>query len=242
MSTEIATISSTYAVLKSDPEELRSVLAANVGDGGLGAFELDRVRVPAGGGKAWEVPGLDGSDTIKEIEGVIVAWRDARAYWQADLDASGGGTPPDCSSSDGVRGVGDPGGVCMACPMAQFGSATKAGKQARGQACKQTRMLFMVRPGDSLPIVVVAPPSSLKAVKQYFLRLASQAIPFYGVVTALGLEPDKSKDGITYSKVAPKLVSRLEPAERERMNGYAQAIAVLVNKVTVESADIHGAE
>ena len=126
--------------------------------------------------------------------------------------------------------------------MAQFGSATKDGKPARGQACKATRLLFMVRPGDLIPIAVVAPPSSLKGVKTYFLRMASQSIPFYGVVTALSLEKDKNKDGISYSKIVPRLVARLDDAAKASMLAYSETIKPLVSRVTVQAADVHEIE
>lgn len=224
----------TYAVVKHDPEELKTILAANLGGSGISEFDLDRVKVPAAGGRTWQIPGLNGDEDAKAVEGVIVAWREPRTYWQEGIDASGGGAPPDCSAPDGVHGVGEPGGNCGACPLAQFGSAVKDGRAARGQACQQTRLLFMVRTGDLIPIVVKVPPGSLKPVKLYFLRLASKAIPYYGLTTRLELESDKNKDGITYSRIAPMAGEELPIEERDRMKAYAEMMAPVFSRVPAD--------
>ena len=236
-STAVATLEQ-YAVLKADPEQIKAVIADNLGGTQVTEFDLDRVRVPAGGGRIWQIPGLDGDEDTKTVDGVIVAWREPRAYWTDGIDSTGGGTPPDCSAQDGQHGIGDPGGDCAKCPMAQFGSALKDGKQARGQACKQTRLLVMVRPDDLLPLVVVAPPSSLRAVRHYFLRLASKGVPYHGVVTRLGLAEDKNKDGIKYSVIDPQVQTRLGKEEAERMKAYAAQLAPVFAKVAVDGADV----
>ena len=230
----------TYAVVKHDPEQLRAIMAANVGGAKVSEFDLDRVKMPTAGGRIWMIPGLNGDEDSKTIEGVIVAWREPRTYWKEALDVSGGGAPPDCSAADGIHGVGDPGGNCGACPLAQFGSAMRDGKPSGGQACKQTRLLFMVRTGDLIPLVVTAPPTSLRGLRRYFLRLASREIPYYGLTTRLELEQDKSKDGFTYSKIAPIAGELLSDEDRVRMQAYAEMMAPVFGRVTVESSDVEG--
>lgn len=229
-----------YAVMQSSPEDIRAILTANVGAGGGSDFDLDRLRVPAGGGRSWEIPGLAGPEPAKSVEGVIVAGHDARAYWAKGLEASGGGTPPDCSSVDAVYGVGTPGGKCDMCPMAQFGSAPPKGEApSRGQACKLSKLLFLVRPTDMLPLVVVVPPSSLKAVKRYMLRLASKMTPIYGVVTALELEQARSRDaGVTYSTIVPRYVGQLEPAAAARLRQYGEDISHAFARMGVDAGDV----
>ena len=226
-----------YAVMQR-AEELREIMAANVGTGGVSPFDIDRVKVPSGGGTTWEVPSLAGPVETKELRGVIIAWRDPRGYWRESFEDTGGGTPPDCSSDDGVTGLGDPGGDCAVCPLAQFNTAR--GGAGRGQACKQTRLLFMVREGDLLPIVVVVPPSSLSPMKKFFLRLASSAVPFFGVVTELTLERTKNKDGIAYAEVTPRMVDQLSPEERARMKAYAESVAPAMAAVRVDRSEVDG--
>ena len=223
------TVIENYAVMKSG-SALGAAVSANLGDGGISPFELDRVRVPAGGGTLWTVPTLDGEKEEKSIEGVIVHWRAPRAYWRESFDETGGGTPPDCSSDDGVTGVGDPGGSCSVCPLARYGSAAKG----RGQACRQMKLLFIVREGDGLPIVVVVPPSSLRAVGSYFLRLAGQQMKYHQVVTRLTLEKTKNKDGIAYSQVAAGRVAVLSPEEAAAIEQYAKGLAPLFASVRID--------
>ena len=232
-STAVAT-KTTYAVMAHAPSHLREVLTQNVGQGGLSEFDLDRVKVPAGGGRTWSVPTLGEDDEVKSIEGVIIAWREPRSYWAEGIDVSGGGSPPDCSTKDGITGTGTPGGSCEACPLAVFGSSTNG----RGQACKVTRLLFVIRPDDMLPLVIATPPSSLKLVGRYFLRLASRAIPHYGVITRFELAATKNKDGIVYTEIIPSMVSQLSPEETAHMRGVAEALAPLFSRVTVEAADV----
>src|SRR5687768_9606851 len=50
----------------------------------------------AGGATFWTVPSLDGEDSVKEIQGVILHHKQSRTYWEKDYDGSN--TPPDCSS------------------------------------------------------------------------------------------------------------------------------------------------
>lgn len=238
--TSAVTVVGSYAVMQ-NAEQLREIMAANVGASGISAFDIDRIKVPAGGGTTFEVPSLEGPQDAKDVTGVIIAWRDARGYWRESFDATGGGTPPDCASDDGVTGIGDPGGDCATCPLAAFGSAMKSnGEAGRAQACKQTRLLFVVREGDLLPILVVVPPSSLGGVRKYFLRLASGAVPFYGVLTRLELAKDRNKDGIAYARIEPSMVGRLSPEESARMKAYAESVAPALAAVRVDHGDVDG--
>lgn len=221
-----------YAVM-TGCAEIASAIAANVGTGGISPFDLDRVRVPAGGGLSFQVPSLDGETEERELAGVIVAWRSPRAYWRESFDETGGGTPPDCSSDDGVVGVGDPGGDCAVCPLARFGTAARG----RGQACRQMRLLFMLRERDRLPIVVVVPPSSLRKVSAYFLRLAGQGQRYHDVVTRLVLEKTKNKDGIGYSEIIPSRAAVLAPAESAAIAQYAEGLAPVFAQVRVDQND-----
>jgi hypothetical protein len=232
-----------YAVLKSSPEDLREILMANVGTAGMSDFDLDRLRVPAGGGLTWEVPGLAGTEPAKSVEGVVVSWHDARAFWESGLETSGGGAPPDCSSSDGITGQGAPGGACASCPQAQFGSAPpKEGKAARGQACKLSKLLFLVQPDTLLPLVVVGPPSSLRNLKCYMLRLSSQAIPIHGVVTALELEPATSRDGHRHSVIVPRFIGKLGAEVAQRMRAYGETVAKVFSRMGVSADDVTWAD
>lgn len=177
-------------------DDIQNALRENLGGRPIEPFDLDRITVPAGGGTNWTVPTLDGDDTAKEIRGIVVHWTDKRTYWEKSFDETGGGALPDCSSEDGLNGRGNPGGECAECPLSKFGSG-KAG----GQACKEFRVLFMVRELDMIPLVVTVPPTSLGVARKYFLRLASNRMAFWQVESVLSLEPAKSAAGISYAKM-----------------------------------------
>lgn len=85
-------------------------------------FSFDRVKLPTGGGTAFEIPSAESDETemAKDITGVIVYNHPAYAYYRDKY--TGGNNPPDCGSFDGVTGIGNPGGNCQNCPYNKFGS------------------------------------------------------------------------------------------------------------------------
>lgn len=196
-----------YAAAMTDAAE---IIRENLGGDAIDMGQLPRVTVPAGGGVAWEVPTPDGWDSIKALSGIVIHQQSMRAYWAQGLEESGGGSPPDCRSDDGITGEGTPGGDCATCPLNQFGSD----KDERGKACKEVKVLFLLREGELLPTMVRIPPSSLKAWKNYMLGLANQRQRYHTVETTLTLEKVQNQGNITYAQVAPKKGRDLTDEER----------------------------
>lgn len=219
-----------YLVLQKD-SNIVEIVEENLGSEGVSSYDLDRVKIPAGGATAFEVPTLEGEESVKEIEGIIIFWKTARAYWPEKFN--GENNPPQCSSVDGEVGQGTPGGYCSKCPLAQFGSA----ENGKGQACKQMRQLFIVRENDILPLVLTLPPTSIKSAKQYFMRLASKGIKYTHAVTKITLEKAKSGEGITYSKAAFALVKQLEPAVCTKIDAFVESIRPMLETVTIENGE-----
>jgi hypothetical protein len=225
-----------FAVLAMDTNQIQEIVATNLGGQGLTAFDLDRIKVPSGGGLYWSVPTLDGEEEAKEIIGVVIHHRPVRGYWKERF--AGAKNPPDCHSDDGISGFGQPGGTCRKCPLAQYGTAVnEKGQPAKGQACKQMKFLFVIREGDILPILVVLPPTSLKPVEKYLMRLTSQAVPFYGVVTRLTLERTKSSIGIDFSRVVPAMVGKLDQEQLAKMKTLVVSMRSAFDAVTIEAGD-----
>ena len=208
-------------------EERQAVMAAfavNCATGSITEFDLPRIKVNPGTA-LWLIPGLEGDSTAQAIEGVIVHARDTRVYYQSK-DA--GNVPPDCSSIDGITGNGKPplGGECPKCPMARWGSG-----ENDAQACKQVKQLFMLRGTSMLPEVVSLPPTSLKAIRQFFLKLATQGIQYYHSILRIELEKAQNQQGKAYGKAVMKFVRRLSPEEiarAEEMRAFAQSFAARV--------------
>jgi len=228
--TAIEVAESPYLVLKNG-SNIVEVVEENLGAEGVSAYDLDRVKIPAGGATAFEIPTLDGEESAKDIEGIIIYWKTARAYWPEKFN--GENNPPQCSSVDGEVGQGNPGGYCAKCPLAQFGSADNG----KGQACKQMRQMFIVRENDILPLVITLPPTSIKPAKQYFMRLASKGIKYAHVVSRISLEKAKSTDGITYSKAVFSLVQQLEPEICEKIDAFTESIRPMLETVSIDTGE-----
>lgn len=244
-STEIAVISDDGgpdmfpALYVEEGSDLSEALQENFGGEGIQPGDLERVTVPAGGALSWEVPTIDGEgDSVKTLEGVIVSWARPRAYWDRDLEETGGGQPPDCTSDDGVHGSGmygpgsedNPTGACETCPMNEWGS----GRDGRGKACKEMRVLYLLQEGNVLPVTVTLPPTSIAPLRRYMLRLANQGIPYYGVVTKLALE--KVTGQYTYSVVKPSIASRLDKTVQGRAKEYGEMIRGAVSGTAAQDA------
>jgi hypothetical protein len=212
---------------------LLEVLRDNVGQAGIQTLDLPRIKVPAGGSLMWMISTLEGEESARTIEGVILAWRTGRLYWKRALGEGGGRQPPDCISRDGFVGVGDPGGACAQCPYARFGSAAKG----KGQACKQIRQLLLVRPDEVLPCLLTVPPTSLKPAQQYFMALLARAIPYWSVVTKISLERAKNEDGIDYARMSFGGGRILGTEERIRLAPFHNQMQEMLNPGVIDARD-----
>jgi hypothetical protein len=217
-----------------DAKDLREAMLANLGEGGtMNAFDFDRIRVPAGGGIAWEVvDGATGETTVtQEIFGIISFWADQKSFWKLTPEESGGAKPPDCFSTDLVKGNGDPGILCAKCPNNEFGSAKTGTK--KGKACKDTRQLFLMREGSLMPDLLVAPPTSLKGVRDYFKFLMSRSIPIYRALTRLTLVRDNNAGGTAFSKIACQCVGVLPADEFAISRRFQAGLAKMLGKASI---------
>jgi hypothetical protein len=210
------------------PEEERgAVMAAfqtNCASGSITEFDLPRIKVSPGTA-LWLIPGLEGDQTANAIEGVVVTARDTRAYYPTKDITN---VPPECSSIDSITGKGNPGGLCPSCPLAQWDSAVDGGG---GQACKQKKELFMLRGTSLLPEVVSCPPTSLKAIRQFFLKLATQGIQYHHCILRIELEKAQNPQGKPYGRAAMRFIRRLSSEEivrAEEMRAFAEGFAVRV--------------
>ena len=212
---------------------LLDVLKDNVGEAGIQMLDLSRIKVPSGDSLMWTINTLEGKESAKTIEGVILAWRTARLYWKRALGEGGGRQPPDCISRDGFVGIGDPGGACAQCPYSKFGSSAKG----KGQACKQIRQLLLVRPDEILPCLLSVPPTSLKSASQYFMALLGHAIPYWGVVTKITLEEAANEDGIAYAKMNFTGGRILNAQERVTLAPFHRQMQDLLNPGIIDARD-----
>ena len=136
---------------------------------GLSSFEMNRIKIPAGGSSAWEIQTLDGERAATEIVCTILHCKgNEKSWWMTTGEDSGGG-PPDCVSHDGISGVGinrvlteDDSEAdiethdCASCAWNQFGSSRKPG--SKGKDCSDTAYLYFFEEDARLPTLLVVPP------------------------------------------------------------------------------------
>jgi hypothetical protein len=221
--------------------ETLDIIRGNLGEnGGIGVSDLDRLRVP-NGSKSFLVPTLEGDDTVSEITGIVLLARTNRAFWSTKTISD---SPPDCSSSDGVAGVGSPGGSCATCPLAQFGSAAQyvEGGGERAQACKQSVALFLLTEDNFLPKLLQLPPTSLRDWRKYLVALTGRRLHHLEVLTTFGVELEKNATGQQFSKVVPRFGGRLDEATKAQVRSYAEGILPYLNTVRATPAVDLGVE
>jgi hypothetical protein len=197
------------------PEEMKE----SMGKAPINLGDLERIKVPSGGGVAWEIINEEGEpDVVKSFDAVIVVAEDIRRFYKDKYDGSK--VPPDCVSFDLINGIkGDDcppevTGICATCPKNQWGSAINdKGQPTKGKACQERKEMLLYREQDMLPVVLSAPSSSLKTLNPYIKTLPSKRLVFWGVVTRFALKKDKTSEGIEYSLIQPSVVRALTPDE-----------------------------
>jgi len=224
-----------YLVFQLAAAEVQSIIDENLSGETLGLNDLDKVKVPSGGGTVWEVPSLEGTTATKELDGIIVHRQRCRAYYANPY--TGEGVPPDCFSDDGVVGIcPNPdlglGGPCEDCPMSKYESEVRQdGKKGRGQACKEQLNVFLLRKDSMLPLVLNLPPTSLKPMKDFMKRLTSAGMLAHHVETRFTLSKEKNDDGVAYSLVSATMIRRLEGGEVTAISGLVAAIKPILTRV-----------
>ena len=240
-STQVAVIErnpsdvSTYRILNRSEEDIAKamdIFQHNLRGQKITERDLRRVKVPPQGITIWSIPSTEGDIHTEEITGVLVEYTTPRAYWDKPMDPNTL-TPPNCSSPDGINGIrgdglpgkpGEPGGPCYLCPFSKYGSDPR--EDSNGQACKEKRMLFLLRPDSLLPLVVQAPSTSIRNVFDYTMGLANEEeVLFHNVYTMLTLEKVNAGGGIDFGKVVLKNVGRV-PEE------YHSALEIYRNKLS----------
>lgn len=167
-------------------------------------ISFDRIKIPSGGGLAFEVPSEDpdNPNIEKEIVGIVIYNHPINAYWESKYD--GQNTPPSCSSLDGKTGINTETGElhnCKACPFNQFGS------DGEGKACKNMYRLYIALDGEPFPFLLTLPPTSLtawsnykgKSVGRVMAKTKGKIRGVHHVFTKITLKKAANNNGIAYS-------------------------------------------
>ena len=206
---------------------LSEILAEEL-DGLTPSFE--RIKIPAGGGLAYEVPGddPDSPDSVKEFKAVILYHHPINCYYKEEY--TGGNNPPDCGSMDGKVGIDAETGECKNCAECEF---NKFGSGKNGaKACKQKRRIYLLREGEALPTILSLPTGSLGEFSKYVMRLLSKGRKTNGVVTKFTLKKAQNSGGINYSQAVFAVDRELTSEELANIVPMSEQVKALANRVT----------
>jgi hypothetical protein len=213
--------------------DLRELIQENLGSRGIQPFDLPRIRVATGGSMAWVVEGSD--DPVRDVEGILLAWRMQRNFWKQGME-SGGRRPPDCISHNLFNGVGDPGGLCNQCPNSEWGSAL----QGRAQACKEVCLMLVQRPDERFPRLLIVPRTSLEARRQYAMQLLNRELRHWQLVTKLRLEKIQNEAGIAYGVIQFSMGRVFKPEERERLRLFQTEMKKILYPDAIDARPLLG--
>lgn len=212
--------------------------------------EFPRVKIPAGGGSAWEIPSgdPDNPDISKELVGVIVAHHPtSRLYLESFEDRTSDSTGrPDAWSIDGkvqvvpaetlekVKELGLPAPLTDLglCPYNQFGSAHLLGGSGNGKASRNYHEVYLyLGDGAVFPVQVSIPATSIKAFKTYLSQsvLGRGLVPSQ-VITKLALKKVQSGGGIDYSTVVFSNAGLLDEKVAAEIRSFSGDIKKIVSR------------
>ncbi len=185
------------------------------------------MKSPSGGATVFSVPGLSGDEAAKELTGIILNYTTPRAYWDTPDPVEG--TPPVCMSHDSITS--EDGKACIHCPFNTYGSKD-GGTNAK--ACKESVVLFLLRPDNIMPLLVRIPVSSKLIFLRYMARLIGKMIPLSGVITKITLDKATSKAGKPYALYNFEAVSILAPEEAAQARAFGQQFMELVDVASLK--------
>ena len=197
------------------------------------SFDLfDIVKSPSGGSTVFSVPGLSGDEAERELTGIILDYTTPRAYWNTPDPVEG--TPPVCLSQNSI--ISHDGKACAHCPYNDFGS--KNG-ETNAKACKESVLLFLLRPNNIIPILVRIPVTSKARYLKYATRLLSTLTPISSVITKITLEKATSKTGKPYALFNFEAISKLNPEEAVQARAFGQQFMEIVNATEFVPAELN---
>lgn len=182
-------------------------------------MSFPRIKIPAGGVLQFELPTGDPQhpDYSPTLTGVILFNHASCAYWP-EGDEYSDDVPPLCSSVDGKQGYGEPGGVCEACALSQFGSASNG----RGKACKNMRVLYLLRSGEFMPLAINLSPTSISPFREFLNKgFVFRNRATYGSLVEIGLKRQTNPEGKDYSVATFKWLGDFHGEQLAAVRKYA---------------------
>jgi hypothetical protein len=177
----------------------------------------------------WAVKLPTGKQIFETLDAVILHIGNERAYYEQEW-GTGDNTPPDCSSDNGVIGIGSPGGKCVDCEFAQFGPNNEAPQ------CSQKKPLYLLVPeiNPINPVVLYATGPSFPNIKKFNINLMQFGINIYDVKVKLSLEVKKTKNNMDASIINIETIGNIktdDPIGYEKLTEYRSSLLGFINPV-----------
>ena len=204
-----------------------AIISANLEGEQMSEQDLIRVRTPLGGGTQWSIDANGNVETVDEIVGVLVAVAKRGTLWPQEDPSD---SRPVIVSNDlriGYR-VGDDLGTIDPAVLEKYRVGDRqydwvalalsnefgfgSSRSGSGKRCKESRILAILRDGETWPILVTVGPGSLRNVLPFLKRLP---VFCYETVVGMKLTKAKGKAGQPYSQIVPRIVGRLSEEEGE---------------------------
>ena len=196
-----------------------------------------RAKIPGGGVTQFELPSDDETTPtyVPKLTGIILHSHDQCALWDESSDDED--NKPLCSSADGKTGIGTPGGTCAACALNAYGTAAKGA----GKACKNSRVLYLLRSGDYLPLQLNLPPTSIGPFKEFYRKaFAMRQRPAYASLVEIGLKKEsngKEEYGVaTFRRIADFSGEKLQQV-RAYATTFKEQVKLLLEQRALANAE-----
>ncbi len=181
------------------------------------SMSFSRIKIPTGGGRFFEIPtdDPDRPESSAVLEGVILHHHAHCAYWPESSDDED--NKPLCISLDGKTGIGEPGGACATCALNAYGTAAKGS----GKACKNMRVIYLLRSGEYLPIQINLPPTSIRPFNDFYSKaFALRRRAPYGSIIQIGLKQENNGKE-DYSVATFRRIADFSGEKLQQVRAYA---------------------
>ena len=117
---------------------------------------------------------------------------------------------------DGKQGHGDPGGACATCILNQFGSSATG----RGKACKNMRILYLLRSGEYMPLQLTLSPISISPFREFMSQaFVARRRVTYGSLVEIGLK--RMNNGNDYSVATFRRLADFSGEQLKQITAYS---------------------
>lgn len=197
-----------------------------------GDYDIGRISttvMPSGINPHFQIRLADGTrEFTKSITGVVIHVQPTRVFWGRPYEENNG-EPPQCSSDNGMVGIGNPGGDCFQCP------------HLRNFACTETHYLYVIPEGEYHPITLRVTPGSLNNWQRYIATLRQSMMdwnrslddirdPITAVITHFELEEKSPKPRVEHMCIKPSVEALLNPEDQAMFQEIRRTLSPLLGK------------